>query len=406
MKSIFRIFFGAARTNPWLVLCCLLLAGLFEMVSIGALVPLIGHLGGGETQSSSQMNQLIEGLMGFLGLPNTFEAMIVLIVAAMVAKSVLSFGAHAYVSFTIARVVSVMRANLVRQLLNARWSYFADQRVGRIANAISNDATRAGTAYQRSAKFVAYFVQAGFYIIAALLISRELAMIGAVVGFILVVSLGWLVKIQPGGVVARGENCARQRLTQSYPATQIFERGFAVLRDQGRCLIGWQKAPHHPALQEADSEHRRLFREVEDLQRPPQLQASAAECSHGLQAPENTHCAVVASRLRDRVDVRARGHRGQARIAARRLPARDQDPRRVLEHLATLIAKEAFQIATRVTVLLREDTPGHRAPIARRLAESRQFGQTRLQPCRRDVRGDVGVSRHARMPRAANRAAR
>lgn len=195
MKSIFRIFFGAQRTKPWLVLMCMVLAGLFEMVSIGALVPLLGHLGGGESQSDSEMNQLIEGLMGIVGLPNTFEALVVLVVAAMMIKSILSFGSYAYVAFAIAKVVSVMRANLVRQLLNARWSYFADQRVGRIANAISNDATRAGTAYQRSARFVAYFVQAIFYVLAALLISRELALIGFVVGCILVLSLGWLVKI-------------------------------------------------------------------------------------------------------------------------------------------------------------------------------------------------------------------
>ncbi len=195
MKSIFRIFFGAARTKPVLVLTCMVAAGLFEMVSIGALVPLIGYLGGAESQSGSQMAELIAWLMRTLGLPNTFEAMVGLVVVAMVIKSILSFSAYAYVAFSIAKVVSVMRANLVRQLLNARWSYFADQRVGRIANALSNDATRAGSAYQRSARFVAYFVQAIFYVIAALLISRELAMIGAIVGFILVFALGWLVKI-------------------------------------------------------------------------------------------------------------------------------------------------------------------------------------------------------------------
>ena len=195
MKSIFRIFFGAASTKPWLVLACMVLAGLFEMVSIGAIVPLLGHLGGEASQSNSQMNQLIEGLMGFIGLPNTFESIVIFVVVAMMIKSVLSFSAYAYVSFAIAKVVSIMRANLVRQLLNARWSYFADQRVGRIANAISNDATRAGMAYQRAARFVAFFVQVIFYIIAAFLISRELALVGFVVGCILVVSLGWLVKI-------------------------------------------------------------------------------------------------------------------------------------------------------------------------------------------------------------------
>lgn len=195
MRSIFRIFFGATRTRPFLVLACLVLAGMFEIVSIGALLPLVGHIGGAETAGSSELSQMIDGLVNMLGLTNSFETIVVLVVVTMITKAVLSFGALAYVSFAIAKVVSVMRSQLVRQLLNARWSYFADQRIGRIANAISNDATRAGTAYQRAARFVAYFVQALVYIIAAILISRELALVGAAFGVFLAIAMSWLIKV-------------------------------------------------------------------------------------------------------------------------------------------------------------------------------------------------------------------
>ena len=127
MKSVLRIFFGAMRTKPWLVLTCLLVAGLFEIVSIGALLPLVAQIGGSETASSSELDAFVNSVFGFFGLEKTFETIVLVVVLTMIIKAVLSFGALGYVSVAIAKVVSVMRSQLVRQLLAARWSYFAEQ---------------------------------------------------------------------------------------------------------------------------------------------------------------------------------------------------------------------------------------------------------------------------------------
>jgi len=195
MITIFRIFFGAKRTRPGLVLFCLVLAGAFEIVSIGALLPLLGQLGGTPSDNPSKLDLLVTQVLEMFGLTNDFETLVLVIVSAMVIKGVIAFGALGYVSYAIADVVSALRSQLVRQFLDARWSYYADQRVGRIANALSNDATRAGTAYQRAARFVAYFVQAIVYVSAAILISHELALMAAVVGIVLLLATSWLVKI-------------------------------------------------------------------------------------------------------------------------------------------------------------------------------------------------------------------
>ncbi|MEM7429517.1 MAG: ABC transporter ATP-binding protein, partial [Pseudomonadota bacterium] len=195
MKTIFRIFFGARRTRPVAVLACLLIAGFFEIISIGALLPLMGQIGGAEATSHSELDKFATQVFAYLSLPKTFEAVVFVIVGTMVLKGVIAFGALAYVSYAIADTVSDMRLKLVRQFLDARWSFYADQRVGRIANTLSNDATRAGMAYQRSARFVAYFVQAIVYVLAAVLISRELALIGALVGVALLASTSWIVRL-------------------------------------------------------------------------------------------------------------------------------------------------------------------------------------------------------------------
>ncbi|MEM8645934.1 MAG: ABC transporter ATP-binding protein [Pseudomonadota bacterium] len=195
MISIFKIFFGAKRTRPVLVLLSLVIAGFFEFLSIGALLPLIAQIGGTDTASDSELSRITEQIFTFFSIPTDLVSIVLVIVSTMVVKGVIAFAALGYVSYAIADAVSALRAQLVRHFLEAKWSYYADQRVGRIANALSNDATRAGTAYQRAARFVAYFVQAIVYISAAILISGQLALVGVTVGAALLVATAWIVRI-------------------------------------------------------------------------------------------------------------------------------------------------------------------------------------------------------------------
>ena len=64
-----------------------------------------------------------------------------------------------YSGITGARVAINLRRKLIKAIFDARWSFYADQSGGRFANAISNDATRAGDAYQFSATVVAGILQ-------------------------------------------------------------------------------------------------------------------------------------------------------------------------------------------------------------------------------------------------------
>lgn len=44
MKQVFKIFFKAEETRPFLVLFCLLIGGTLEAVGMGTLLPAIGTL--------------------------------------------------------------------------------------------------------------------------------------------------------------------------------------------------------------------------------------------------------------------------------------------------------------------------------------------------------------------------
>ncbi len=199
MIRAFRIFFGAEGTRPWLVLLCLLLAGACEAVGLTTLLPVISHLSGGSDLSGSAdatgIGSYITHALAALGLPATIGVLIAVMAGAVVLKCLLAFLALTYAGYSGAKVAAGIRKRLLEALFAARWSYFVDHRVGRIANAISNDATRAGDAYAFSAKFVAFTVQAAVYLVIASLISTGLAIAGAVAGVALVLGFRQLVKI-------------------------------------------------------------------------------------------------------------------------------------------------------------------------------------------------------------------
>jgi ATP-binding cassette subfamily C protein len=199
MTRAFRIFFGAEDTRPWLVLLCLLLAGACEAVGLTTLLPVISHLAEGGSQLSvaadgGGVGTYITQALTALELPPTLGVLITVMAGAMVLKSLLAFVALSYAGYSGAKVAAGIRKRLLAALFAARWSYFVDHRVGRIANAISNDATRAGDAYAASARFVAYSVQAAVYLVIAALISTNLAIAGAVAGLVLVLGFRQLVR--------------------------------------------------------------------------------------------------------------------------------------------------------------------------------------------------------------------
>ncbi|MGF7161738.1 ATP-binding cassette subfamily C protein [Rhodoligotrophos appendicifer] len=195
MLNVLKIFFTARGTRPGIILFCLILAGMSEAVSLGALLPTISQIGGGASEHTSALNRFVLETLLSAGITPTLGNLILVVSGALIVKAVLSFAALSYAGMSIAVVPANLRTQLLNQLMEARWSYFVNQRIGRIANAISNDATRAGDAYYVAAKFVSAIAQSSVYIIVSLLISWKLALAGLVVGLILMLSLNVLVQV-------------------------------------------------------------------------------------------------------------------------------------------------------------------------------------------------------------------
>ncbi len=189
LRSILTIFLRAPGTHPWAVLVCLLVASVAGGLGLASLLPLFDIATGAGQQSDSPIVEAI--LTGFnaVGLTPSIGPLLLLLVIGISTKSLLMLLAMSYVGTTTARVATDLRSDLINQLLRVRWSYLASQPMGRFANAVSNDATRAGKAYLIAATFVANAIQAAIYIGVALFISWQLALIALGAGLGIAVTL-------------------------------------------------------------------------------------------------------------------------------------------------------------------------------------------------------------------------
>src|SRR5690625_842977 len=180
MIKLLRLFFTFKGANPWLVLLCLFLASSAEGLSIAGALPLIALAtdGGGEEQS--ELGRIMSDAFAYLGIDPSLEVLLLIIVGGIIGKALMTLIAMRLVGYAAATVSTELRRDLVDGLLNVRWSFFTSQPVGRIASAMSNEATRAGRAYVSTATFIANTVQTLIYVILAFLIAWEIAL-GAVI---------------------------------------------------------------------------------------------------------------------------------------------------------------------------------------------------------------------------------
>jgi ATP-binding cassette subfamily C protein len=194
MKQVFRIFLGAEGTHPILVLLCLLLAALCEAVGLSSLLPAVTIIAGDPGKNGSHLNDTIGQAFGFIGLEPTFGNLILVITGGMVLKSVISFGALSYAGMSAARVSINLRQKLLDSVFAANWRFYSEQHGGNFANAVSNDATRAGEAYLNAAQFFALAIQAVIFLAVSFWMDWRLSILGLLAGGIMALLLNGLVK--------------------------------------------------------------------------------------------------------------------------------------------------------------------------------------------------------------------
>ena len=196
-----RLFVTLARKYPWqtlFTLAAILFAGISEGFGISALLPLIntvfyqasqaGANAGAPPEWSRAIDQIVNGVLGMMGLAPTVAMMLTLFVACIVLKCLLVFLANKQIGFTVVLIATDMRLTLLKSLFASSWEYFIRQPVGSLTNAVATEAHRASTAFSFGAKMASMAIEAMIYTVLAFLVSWKATLIAlGGVAFIMVV---------------------------------------------------------------------------------------------------------------------------------------------------------------------------------------------------------------------------
>ncbi|MGK2940697.1 MAG: ABC transporter ATP-binding protein [Immundisolibacter sp.] len=185
-----------ARAYPargLLTLLALLLAGLLDGLGLSSLLTMLVSVSGDGAGLPLPARQVTQFLAA-MGVPPGLGPLLVLMVAAMVAKALLTLAANAQVGYTVARVATDLRLGLLRAVLASRWEYYLHTPIGGLSNAISGETNRASNAYFNAAQMIALLVQAVIYTALALLVSWQATLVALGIGGALMGSMGGLVR--------------------------------------------------------------------------------------------------------------------------------------------------------------------------------------------------------------------
>jgi len=194
MKQVLDIFFRAPGTRPWAVMLCLLAASLFEGIGLATLLPVIVVATRNTNAEIGSFEQFILDGIDAVGLSPDLTSLLAVVGIALVATALLTMVAMIYVGWASAEVATGFRRDIIRNLLDVRWSYLLHQPLGRFTNTLSIDVQKAAEAYQLCAVMVATAIQSVIYVVVALLISWKVALGGILVGSLLAVVLSVLVR--------------------------------------------------------------------------------------------------------------------------------------------------------------------------------------------------------------------
>jgi ATP-binding cassette, subfamily C, bacterial len=181
--------------NPkrtFIVVCLLFIAALAEGMSVTALLPLVGELVKGGSDSST-VTRIINQVFDLLGIEPSLINLMSLVLLGITAKSYLNWRALYMVQCIVADIQTGMRLELLGHLFRAKWSFFSQSHGGSFPNAMSTEAATAGLAFSNAATLLAMTSQVLVYTFIIALVSWQAMVFGLVSGILVLKILSRLI---------------------------------------------------------------------------------------------------------------------------------------------------------------------------------------------------------------------
>lgn len=188
-SKLLQIFLQAPGARPWSVLSCVFMAGVLDMLSMGAILPAIALIGGAGVSSNSVLNDMLLDAVRSTGIEPTLPNFLILIAVLLVAKAAMSMAAMSYVASSVSIVQSEVRQRLLSSMMDARWSYFVHLKPGQVSNAMAAQTRAAAEAYQASALVIVSMLHALLLTVVAMLVSGMLVLVIALAAILISIPL-------------------------------------------------------------------------------------------------------------------------------------------------------------------------------------------------------------------------
>jgi ATP-binding cassette subfamily C protein len=186
MLNAFRIFFHTGWRRELIVVVMVLLTGAVEGIGIASLFPVVSVISGEDADDKSHsMGRILSDVLGRLGIPETLEILLGLIVLVALARFALTALGSIFIGRSVARLATDLRLQLIDAAVRARWGFFTTQPTARFTTAIGSDASRGTTAYRSAGNVVANLMRTLVYLVMALWVSWQFFLAGIAVSLVL-----------------------------------------------------------------------------------------------------------------------------------------------------------------------------------------------------------------------------
>ena len=192
VAQLVRHFYAAYPLRSTFMVVSLTIAALAEGIGIAALLPLF-KLVISPTGAKGALMLFVERAFAFAGLELSVGGLLVVTVAMITAKALLTMAAMTQVGYTAAHVTMDLRLRVVRALLSARWRHFVDQRSGDIASAVGTEPLRVAMAYVSACRVLAGVLLLLIYAVLSIAISWEVSIAAVAVGSLGMIMLNRLI---------------------------------------------------------------------------------------------------------------------------------------------------------------------------------------------------------------------
>src|SRR5688572_3275541 len=159
LANVFRMLrkHGLWRQIP--LSLALVLAGFIEGLGITTLLPILKVIDDPTPTELSRPEEIVFSVLDFLYLPHTLGALVLVFSLCMLVRAVISQQTSRFIGHMVAQIASELRNEVLDRLLQARWSYFTVNPIGRFTSAVSVEAMWGAYVYRTSLTVVAALIR-------------------------------------------------------------------------------------------------------------------------------------------------------------------------------------------------------------------------------------------------------